>query len=165
MIDFGSNSFSLLWRGSRDGFSAEAFHRRCDGKSNTLTVIKSTTGYIVGGFTSISWSTIGGHKSDPDAFLFSLTNPYNNPVVLKVKKADKAVFHNSNVGPSFGDLTVSNLSNANTRSCYLTGAFESAKKIKTNENSKAFELRYNNLGFDSFFQTVEIEVYQISDLV
>jgi hypothetical protein len=108
MIDFGSNSFSLLWRGSRDGFSAEEFHRRCDGKSNTLTVIKSTTGYIVGGFTSISWSTIGGHKSDPDAFLFSLTNPYNNPVVLKVKKVDKAVLHNSNVGPSFGDLTVSN---------------------------------------------------------
>jgi len=79
---------------------------------------------IISGFTSISWSTIGGYKSDPDAFLFSL----NNPVVLKLNKADKSVFHNSNVGPSFGDLTVSNLSNANTRSFYLTGAFESAKK-------------------------------------
>ncbi len=26
-----NKSFSLLWRGSRDGFDAAAFHRLCDG--------------------------------------------------------------------------------------------------------------------------------------
>ncbi len=30
----------LLYRGSRDGFSSREFHLKCDGKSNTLTVIK-----------------------------------------------------------------------------------------------------------------------------
>jgi hypothetical protein len=36
--------FSLLWRGSRDGFKAQELHRRCDGHANTLTVILDTKG-------------------------------------------------------------------------------------------------------------------------
>jgi hypothetical protein len=29
--DFKQQKFTLLWRGSRDGFKAKQFHRRCDG--------------------------------------------------------------------------------------------------------------------------------------
>jgi len=36
LTDFENKSFSLLWRGSRDGFDAAAFHRLCDGKANTV---------------------------------------------------------------------------------------------------------------------------------
>jgi hypothetical protein len=49
--EFGEKQFSLLWRGSRDGFGAEAFHDRCDGHANTLTIIQDTDGHIFGGFT------------------------------------------------------------------------------------------------------------------
>jgi uncharacterized coiled-coil protein SlyX len=49
--------FSLLWRGSRDGFRAHEFHRRCDGRANTLTVILDTKGNIFGGFTPVEWES------------------------------------------------------------------------------------------------------------
>jgi len=38
LTGFENKSFSLLWRGSRDGFDAAAFHRLCDGKARFLGV-------------------------------------------------------------------------------------------------------------------------------
>jgi hypothetical protein len=46
--EFRGSRFSLLWRGSRDGFRACDFHRRCDGHANTLTVILDIEGNIFG---------------------------------------------------------------------------------------------------------------------
>jgi hypothetical protein len=40
--EFRAKRFNLLWRGSRDGFTAKEFHRRCDGRANTLTLIADT---------------------------------------------------------------------------------------------------------------------------
>jgi hypothetical protein len=51
--EFQDRQFSLLWRGSRDGFKAQEFHRRCDWYANTLTVILGTKGNILGGFTPV----------------------------------------------------------------------------------------------------------------
>jgi hypothetical protein len=51
--EFGGQRFSLLWRGSRDGFGASDFHSRCDGHANTLTVILDTDGNIFSGFTPV----------------------------------------------------------------------------------------------------------------
>jgi hypothetical protein len=66
--------FSLLWRGSRDGFQKEEFHRRCDGHANTLTVILDTNGNIFGGFTPVKWASPkkskvqGGSQSEEFCF-------------------------------------------------------------------------------------------------
>jgi hypothetical protein len=48
--EFQRKRFTILWRGSRDGFGAKEFHRRCDGRGNTLTVILDTNGTIFGSF-------------------------------------------------------------------------------------------------------------------
>jgi hypothetical protein len=40
--DFKEKHFTVLWRGSRDGFGKDVFHSRCDGHPNTLTVILDT---------------------------------------------------------------------------------------------------------------------------
>jgi len=103
---------SLLYRGSRDGFQAGAFHRLCDGKANTLTVIKNTNGCIFGGFASTAWSSSNGFKRDYRAFLFSLTNPSFTPLKLKVTEPKHAVYHRSDFGPIFGEnaLVVSDFS-------------------------------------------------------
>ncbi len=45
LTGFENKAFSMLWRGSRDGFDAAAFHRLCDGKANTVTVINNTNGF------------------------------------------------------------------------------------------------------------------------
>ena len=81
--------------------------------SVTVTVIKNTNGFIFGGFTSIPWSSSRAYKADSTAFLFSLTNPGNTPLKLKVNFPENAVCHFSNYRPTFGvyDLHVSSLSN------------------------------------------------------
>ena len=44
----------LCYRASSHGWSARTFHSRCDGKMNTVTIIKKDE-YLFGGFTDIPW--------------------------------------------------------------------------------------------------------------
>ena len=74
-------TFALLWKGSRDGFTASAFHARCNGRGPTLTVVASTNGNLFGGYTSLNWGAYGTYAYDSTAFLYSLTH--------KVKCAQK----------------------------------------------------------------------------
>ena len=68
--------FKLLFRGSRDQFTASSFHSKCDGKGATLTVIKVEQGNrIFGGFTNIPWDSSSVNKTDcHQTFLFKLNN-------------------------------------------------------------------------------------------
>jgi hypothetical protein len=83
--EFQRKRFSLLWRGSRDGFKAKEFHIRCDGHGSTLTVILDMKGNIFGGFTPLKWESrvFKGYGSDFKAddslksFVFTLKNPHN----------------------------------------------------------------------------------------
>ena len=51
-----AGQWRLLFRASRDGFGASAFHSRCDNKGPTITVVKSD-GNIFGGFTENAWTS------------------------------------------------------------------------------------------------------------
>jgi hypothetical protein len=56
--DFKKKQFTLLRRGSSDGFGAyEFFHSRCDWHPNTLTVILDTDGNIFGRFSPVMWDS------------------------------------------------------------------------------------------------------------
>ena len=58
---FGSDrKWKLLYRASKDGYTASSFHSCCNGKGPTLVVIKSTEGWIFGGYTTQSWSSNSG---------------------------------------------------------------------------------------------------------
>ena len=48
------SSFVLLYRASRDGWTASKFHSICDNKGPTVTVVKSGNN-IFGGYTEQSW--------------------------------------------------------------------------------------------------------------
>ena len=48
----------LLFRASRDGFAASAFHSKCDNKGPTVTIVRSGNN-IFGGFTEESWTNSG----------------------------------------------------------------------------------------------------------
>ena len=50
----------LVYRGSEDGFGAADFHRKCDNKGATISVIETTDGEIVGGYASVPWKSEGG---------------------------------------------------------------------------------------------------------
>eukprot|EP00581_Thalassiosira_minuscula_P019375 CAMPEP_0183715018 /NCGR_PEP_ID=MMETSP0737-20130205/9394_1 /TAXON_ID=385413 /ORGANISM="Thalassiosira miniscula, Strain CCMP1093" /LENGTH=869 /DNA_ID=CAMNT_0025944071 /DNA_START=140 /DNA_END=2749 /DNA_ORIENTATION=+ len=47
--------FRLLYRSSRDGAAGREFHGRCDNEGKTITVIKTNSGLIAGGYASTPW--------------------------------------------------------------------------------------------------------------
>ena len=67
---------SLIYRGSRDGWSAkDDFHRLCDGKGPTLSLVKvKDNGRICGGYASLCWSSplYAEYKPDNNACVFSV---------------------------------------------------------------------------------------------
>ena len=56
--------YKLLYRATRDGNSANSFHRKCDNISGTLTVIKTNNGMRFGGNTEKigMWVLMGKKK-------------------------------------------------------------------------------------------------------
>ena len=70
-----AQKWTLLYRGSRDGFQSFQFHDKCDDYAYTLTIIKTTKGFIFGGYTEAMWDKVSNWRNDNNAFLFSLVNP------------------------------------------------------------------------------------------
>ena len=52
----GDCKWKLLYRASEHEYTAKSFHEYCDDKGPTLVVIKSSGGWIFGGYTTRSWS-------------------------------------------------------------------------------------------------------------
>ena len=48
--------WKLIYRASEHGYKGKSFHEYCDNKGPTLIVIKSSGGWIFGGYTTQSWS-------------------------------------------------------------------------------------------------------------
>jgi hypothetical protein len=104
MCEFSlKDQWTLLYRGTRDGFRSNDFHAKCDGHSNTLTILKAKrSSFIFGGFASVCWDSSGFYKSDPSAFLFSLTNKDNQPFKMRQINTAKSIACHSAHGPIFG---------------------------------------------------------------
>ena len=66
----------LLYRGTRDGSTADIFHKKCDNQGPTIVLYKNEKGNIFGGYSFISWTNLGNCKFAPDSLLFALTNIY-----------------------------------------------------------------------------------------
>ena len=78
--------FSLLYRGTRDGITNDAFHFRCDSVGCTLTVIETTCGKVFGGYSNTAWSSTRGYKGANQAFLFALSGGgISSPCKMKLK--------------------------------------------------------------------------------
>jgi hypothetical protein len=162
LCEFSPNDkFRLLYRGTRDGFGSSDFYSKCDGHSNTLTLLKAKESkFIFGGYTTVEWeSSAGGKwKSDANAFIFSLTNKDSKPLKMKINpnQHQYAICCHSSFGPRFGyDIGIANNSNTTIDSCsYLGHTFPHPQyKYGTNE-----ALTFLAGSFE--FQLDEIEVYQ-----
>lgn len=98
----------LLYRYSEDNPSNEEFHRRCDNKGYTLTIV-SANGFVFGGYTEIPWKAekreTGRYHRDDNAYLFSLshiTGMHAFKCFVRDKYRNLAVFHLESAGPTFG---------------------------------------------------------------
>ncbi|KAK8797189.1 hypothetical protein WA158_004399 [Blastocystis sp. Blastoise] len=109
----------LLYRGSRDGYTASDFHRLCDNRGETVSIIKHQghDGYIniFGGYTNQSWESSYCYKDDSSAFLFTLSNELKIPpssYPIKSEDSWSSILCNPENGPQFGyegnDLSIYN---------------------------------------------------------
>ena len=120
-----SDKWILRYRASEDGFGARSFHSKCDGRSSSLTIIKTRgSSNIFGGYTNVAWGSSFKFKEDANAFIFSLVNKDNRPVKMKASKPKCAIFSCRSYGPSFGvgDILIASNSNANKDSFSSLGS-------------------------------------------
>ena len=139
----------LLYKATRDGDSSSAFHNKCNGKSPTLTLVKTSNGYRCGGFTNTPWDSSGNYKKDNNAFVFFFfsRNKY-------MSTNDNSIYCNSSYGPTFGngyDLRLVNgfLTAANSNQCNCPYTYKTVKKSELT-------------GGEYYFTVKECEVYLIS---
>ena len=152
-----------IYQGSTHGFASANFHSKVDGINGTLTVIKSTTGNIFGGFTMINWGLSATYYTDPSAFIFSLVNKMNYSSLAQNNKQPIAnsVYTNPQYGPTFGgghDIHVADQSNLHMNS-YTNFGHTYALNNLTLFNSWNLTIQKSFLAGGYNFQTVEIEVY------
>jgi hypothetical protein len=165
LCSFSSNlSVSLVYQASRDGFQAKDFHLKCDGLLNTLVVVKSSNGYVFGGFTAVDWSSGGSlsnYKYDSSAFMFSLINKYNYPFKMKIINPDYAVYASDYMGPVFGsgnDLAISDDSDKNYYSYAMIGNTYQLPPflVQNHQNAQSF------LADSYYFKTFQVEVFLVN---
>lgn len=146
-------NLKMLYRASKDGTDAASFHKHCDGKGATITIIKcqfngSSKQSIIGGFLDQSWSSTGGWLNSSKAFIFSITNRVTCPVSIQTQ----AAYAQQSYGPTFGgghDLCV----NAGNQNYVNPNSFTNTSKIVDTANYTSGQ---------AHFKVTDVEVYLIN---
>ncbi|KAK8807246.1 hypothetical protein WA158_004005 [Blastocystis sp. Blastoise] len=116
--------WKLIFRASEHDFKASEFHKYCDTKCPTVTIIKHI-GHdnkinIFGGYTTQYWKSITekDFKYDDESFLFTLSNEHNiPPTKYPLLKHDYALYCDKTSGPDFMDIHISDDCHKNYHSC------------------------------------------------
>ena len=141
--------YTLLFRASRDGYKASNFHSKCDGKTNTVTLVETMTLRRFGGFTDAQWEqSSGSYKSGSNGFVFSLDN---NEIYYN-KDNRYNIYCHSSYGPTFGggfDFYICDSCNSNNSSYDSSG-----NSYETNGKQYALAGSYN-------FLVRDYEVFQL----
>ncbi|KAF0979420.1 hypothetical protein FDP41_001763 [Naegleria fowleri] len=152
---------SLLYRGSRDGFTAQTFHSRCDSKSPTLTIIKSQHNQIFGGFTTQTWNHTDDCKPDSEAFIFKYHDSTCTFEILPVTRPEKAIYCHSSYLAVFGGISITDKCNENMNCCNLGRSYSLPESLKQ-QNLKYRDAQVQSYLAGSYkFKVSEIEVYQV----
>lgn len=99
----GNVKLHLLYKASAHGYTASAFHQRCDHQGPTLIVAYSNSGDIFGGYTSKHYTQSEQYINDEKAFLFRLQG--RTPVQFNITTPDgsNARYDDYTGGPCFGE--------------------------------------------------------------
>ena len=125
---------NLLYRASRDGDSAKAFHEKVDGISPTISLIQKKNNYIFGGFTEHAWDTKGGCVQTNNTFMFSF-----NKNKIYIGKNGGHIHCEVGHGPWF---------------CSGSGAL--GENFFTKDTSYEWELTEHKMLFEGFTEELEL---------
>jgi hypothetical protein len=142
----------LLYKATPEENTRDDFHRKCDNKGATVTIIETTKGRRFGGYTSLSWDSSSGWKNDKEAFLFSLDNDKKYEVIQEAKYK---VYSNTGFGQWFGD-------NGNIGLAYEKNYFIGNDTHRENFADKCYSTTVENeLSGGKTFNISKMEVYQV----
>jgi hypothetical protein len=98
-----------VYRASRDGWQAADFHRACDGRGPTVTLVRTTRGNLFGGHLNRPWHARREWIHDPGASLFALASPCcRDPTRFDIADPACAACGDDRYGPVFGGKTGGN---------------------------------------------------------
>jgi len=153
----------LLYRASRDGWAKSEVHSKCDNKGATLTIAKTSKGYVFGGYSDVPWTSHndGDWKSSEEAFLFSLKcHAGLAPTKMNLKPGNNeyAVLHSSNSGASFGsghDLCIG------YNGSDLKIGYSSIGNAYKLPNGASNTFLTGKVGLNDLFEVSEVEVFRV----
>ena len=145
--------FNLIYRASRDGADANSYHKMCDGKSNTVSVVQTVKGNKFGGYTEIQIESGSMGYKDPNSFVFSLNK---QKIYENLNKNGLVIRHYRDYGPYFvgGFITFDSQFYSNNNN-YVYDRSSSSNFFPKNE--KEYEI---NNG-EQFYAIRELEVFEI----
>jgi hypothetical protein len=150
-IEFKSSK--LLYKATRDGWNATAFHRLCDDKGATITIATLQDGRIIGAYSPISWGKTNGYINNSQTFLFDSDKKYTTNESAW-GRGNYAIYQLNTYGPTFGGghdfLTLASWSPMNLTNNAWTYLNNGKGPLGVNRQS------YNS------YQLRELEVYSIS---
>ena len=153
------SSLNLLYRGTRDGFTANNFHQVCDNKGPTLVIVKSNHGKVFGGFTDVAWDSTETYKNTKNAFLFSVDR--KKKYDIKPGSENSATYSYTSYGPTFGgghDIYICDNSNtAGNSYAYFPYSYVCDEQVEPTGSSY--------LAGAYKFTATEIEVYSVESQV
>jgi hypothetical protein len=160
---------TLLYRATRDGFTAEAFHLKCDEKPNTVTIIKNNLNCVFGGCVFDGYTTSkarsdrkSGWCADLKAFIFSLRRfGVSKNDKFMVTGAHHAIYGRLDRGPIFGDghdICIIDRSDKNM------GSYTNFGRSYASPTGHINTKNYLAGNYDKWL-TTEIEVYQINNYI
>jgi hypothetical protein len=132
--------FKLIFRGSRDGFSYRKFHKICDNRPHTISIIKvKDSDEILGGYNPLVWKSDNSYGATMDSFIFSFKNKENmqNYILSRVENEKFAIYNDPCCGPKFSLDLVLCFTNLGYRG-YCIGRNERNYKKPIRENSDSF---------------------------
>ena len=140
----------LLYRKTDNGDSYNTFHQLCDNKGPTIILIEGTEGFIIGGYTPLSWDSNSSWKNDNETFLFSLTNNQVFNKNIKEYNNGCSILCSKKCGPNFCCIRFKEKNNMSKCS------FSTNCSYYINLNN-IISSNWNSRDFD----TEEVEVYKI----
>ena len=145
--------FNLIYRASRDGADANSYHKMCDGKTNTISVVQTIKGNKFGGYTETLIENGNLAYKDPNSFIFSLNK---HKIYENLNKDGNVIRHYKGYGPYFvGGFITFDSQFYNNNNNFVYDRTSSSNFFSNNE--KEYEI---NNG-EQFFTIRELEVFEI----
>ena len=155
-IGFEKESLTNIYKATINGFNATNYRNKVWQYSKTLTIIKTTTGFVFGYYTNAMHTNYDGFVSDSGAFMFSYINPQGVTVKLPIFKSDMAIYNSNRHGPYFGNDTICP-SDSDINPCSMTfNAYTPPNGLPAGTDGSIYLIN------STTFYAAEIEVFMLA---